>query len=108
MNVRTVRVVLVLMMGLTLGLAAQARNIAGKWDIDVNSPHGTIAMGLDLKVDGEAVTGTLLNFRGQDLPIAGTYVKGELNVQTKDEEIAIAAKWRDDGTLIGMLSTTQG
>ena len=88
--------------------AAQPPNVAGKWDLTVKSPHGDVAMGLDLTVKGEAVTGTLLNFRGQDLPVKGTYANGELNVATSDDEIAISGKAAGDGSLRGMLSTAQG
>ncbi len=92
----------------TSALAAQSPSVAGKWDLVVKSPHGDIAMGLDLKQGGETVTGTLLNFRGQDLPVKGEYAGGELALATPDDGIALSAKFKSDGSLAGYLSTGMG
>ena len=89
-------------------VAAQSPGVSGKWDLTVNSPHGDVTMGLDLTLKGETVSGRLLNFRGADLPVTGTFANGELNVVTTDDMIAIAGTLTDDGSLRGMLSTDHG
>jgi hypothetical protein len=109
MIVNTRRALAVLALALfTSAVAAQSPSVAGKWDLVVKSPHGDVAMGLDLKHDGATVTGTLLNFRGQDLPVKGQYAGGELSLATNGDDIALSAKFKADGTLAGYLSTAMG
>jgi hypothetical protein len=109
MIVYTRRALAVLALALfTSAVAAQSPSVAGKWDLVVKSPHGDVAMGLDLKQDGATVTGTLLNFRGQDLPVKGQYAGGELSLATNGDDIALSAKFKADGTLAGYLSTAMG
>lgn len=103
------RAVAALFVALSSGwLAAQSDNVAGKWDLSVKAPHGEVRMGLDLKQDGTAVSGMLVNFRGKDLAVRGQYSDGSLTLSTADDEIALSAKVREDGSLAGYLSTAMG
>jgi hypothetical protein len=94
---------------LVAAVSAQGSSIAGKWDISADSPHGKLTLELDLKQDGDAVSGTVLNFRNQRQPVKGDFKKGALTLQTTSgDEIALSATLKPDGTLAGQLSTAQG
>lgn len=64
--------------GLALIFAAGAsaqRSVAGEWDATMNTPGGPRPFKLDIKVDGEKLSGTAIRTNG-NVPISGT-VKGD-------------------------------
>ena len=94
---------------LTAAASAQGSSIVGKWDVSADSPHGKLTLELDLKQEGDVVTGTVLTFRSQRQPVKGDFKKGALTLQTTSgDEIAFSATLKPDGTLAGHLSTAQG
>jgi hypothetical protein len=56
-------------------VAAQSPNVSGDWDVTLTSPQGTFNIKLNLKQDGEKLTGTV---KGDDaaIPVEGT-IKGK-------------------------------
>jgi hypothetical protein len=90
-------------------LLAQTARVDGKWDLSAETPHGKLTLELDLKQDAQAVTGTLLNFRGENQPVKGSFKSQTLTVETTSgEEIALTGTLAADGTLSGHLSTSRG
>src|SRR5262245_44267451 len=52
-------------------------SVAGKWTMTVDSPHGTVTMGLVLEQEGKRVTGTFSH-----LHLGNVTVEGELDGDT--------------------------
>ena len=80
---------------------AQAKvNPAGKWDLAVESPNGTIQASADLKVDGEKVTGTLNSHLGERV-VTGTIKGNQLtlvySVKVQDNDVTITLTGTVDG-----------
>ncbi|MEZ5289158.1 MAG: hypothetical protein R2712_31010 [Vicinamibacterales bacterium] len=50
---------------LVAGVAARQDAATGSWDLDVDSPQGTMKAGLVLAVDGEAVKGSIASEMGE-------------------------------------------
>ena len=87
-----------------------AASIAGQWTLSVKSPHGEVAMGLDLTQEGKKVKGALATPHG-DLAVEGDFTSNTLTLATPvagDERITMTAKLKDDGTLDGYLSSHRG
>jgi hypothetical protein len=89
--------------------------IAGKWTMSVESPrHGVLSLGLVLEQEGQRVTGTLANPHGEkDLPLEGEFVDGTLTLSTNNDasdpmHFTGTAQLKDDGTLAGSLSSSDG
>jgi hypothetical protein len=57
------------------GLRAQGTDLAGEWDVTINSPQGTNQVLLTLRREGDAWTGTLKGQRGER-PLHTVSVKG--------------------------------
>jgi hypothetical protein len=102
--------VFVLLAGvMAASLLAQSARVDGKWDLIAETPHGKLTLELDLKQNADAVSGTLLNFRGEKQPVQGSFKSQTLTVETTSgEEIALTGKLAADGTLAGQLSTSRG
>jgi hypothetical protein len=87
-----------------------APGVAGQWTLNVKSPHGEVAMGLDLAQDGKKVTGTLATPHG-DLTLEGEFAANTLTLATPaagGERITMTAKLTENGTLAGYLSGQMG
>ena len=87
--------------------------VAGKWQIDTETPHGRLVLGIDLKVDAKdskKVTGTLSSDQMGDMPLTGEFVDGKLTFVIKSDEgdLTFAAKFKDADTLAGILSSHMG
>jgi hypothetical protein len=88
-------------------------SLTGKWNVNVQGPNGAIESGLDLKVDGKKVTGTISSPQGE-AKIEGELAEGKLtfwfsmdaNGQTLN--ISFTGSQQKDGTLAGTLSFGQG
>jgi len=101
------------MMALALaGVVAAAPDVTGTWTMNVEGgPHGNATMQLTLAQDGAKVTGTFASGHSADMPIAGKFVDGNLEIATTgdgDGKILFSAKLKDDGTLAGYISSTMG
>jgi hypothetical protein len=83
-------------------------SVDGRWDLTIAAPHGKVVLGLDLNQSGEAVTGALLNFRGQDFEVKGRFSDGQLTLVTSNEEVALSGRHTPAGSLEGVLSTAHG
>lgn len=109
LNTKRWSMLLVLIAACTVSAYAQASRIDGKWDISANSPHGKLTLELDIKQEGTAITGTLVNFRNEKQPIKGEFKKDALTLETTSgDEIAMTGTLKADGTLAGALSTAMG
>ena len=69
--------------------AKAATGVAGKWTMSIETPNGTMNPGLDLKVDGKKVTGTLTSPQGE-VAVAGEFADSKLRSQPRSR--ATAAK----------------
>jgi len=106
--------------GLTARAASQSQSVpekaptvAGKWQIDAETPHGRLVLALDLKVDakdGKKVTGTLSSDQMGDMPLAGEFTDGKLTfvIKSDEGELSFVAKFKDADTLAGILSSHMG
>ena len=90
------------------GKAAEP-GVAGRWTMTVDSPHGTMTMGLTLTQEGRKVAGTFASPHG-DMPVEGEFADGALSLATKSEEgsITFSAKLKDKDTLAGYISSSMG
>lgn len=58
------KMALVIALGLTGVLTAQAADVTGRWTAQVETPRGVQHITLDLKVDGDKLRGTITTERG--------------------------------------------
>ena len=109
-----------LAMGLIASLAALpalAADIDGKWNANVDTPQGALALVLEFKADGEKLTGTISNDMMGNLPISEGTVKGnevtfKLSIDAGPAgAITVAYKGAvkgDDLTLVSKFDAGQG
>ena len=89
------------------------KNIAGKWDVTVESDQGAMQVALDMKLDGKKVTGTITSPQGTS-PVEGEYADGKLNFSLSFDspngtvQVSFAGTMKDDGSLAGTLDFGQG
>src|SRR5262249_12758656 len=75
--------------------------VAGDWELTIQSPTGTRTVPLNLKQDGEKVTGVFKGPQGE-LPVEGTFVNDELKfmfsipIQGASIDISMAGKVAND------------
>ena len=81
------RAVLALVMTIGVATAAFAGDVTGKWVGNVETPNGPLELTYDLKVDGEAVTGTVSSAMGS-LPIEKGKFAGDVLTYTVTLESA--------------------
>jgi hypothetical protein len=110
----------VLAIALAVGVAAQQdkktdANVAGVWQMNVQGDH-VIQIGMELKQEGEKITGTILmptQHIGQrmEVSLTGTFVDGTLKVSgtvegaTEDTaKVEVNGTLEKDGTMNGTLS----
>jgi hypothetical protein len=86
-------------------VAAQSPNVSGSWDATLTSPQGTFNIKLNLKQDGEKLTGVVKG-ENNDIPIEGTLkgkdvtLKYKINFQGNDLPITLTAS-SDDKSMKG-------
>ena len=72
------------------GLFAQAADVAGEWDVTVNSPQGTNQGLLTLKKDGDAWSGSWKSPRGeralQDITFKGSELKFAMKINFQGQD----------------------
>jgi len=97
----------VLIFALTLAIASVVvaagfkDEVAGKWNLTVDAPGDAVQVQLDLKQEGEAVTGTMVSTHG-----SGTIAKGTF----KDKKLVatINADLQGSPTELGVEGTVDG
>ena len=91
----------------------EAPSVAGKWNVSVDTPSGSRASTLDLKVDGKKVTGTMASEMGET-PVAGEYADGKLTfsitIDAGGQQLTLAfvGAFKADGTIAGTIDFGQG
>src|SRR4051812_11935710 len=93
--------------------ASAEPTLTGNWTMAVEGgPHGNATMALALKQDGDKVTGSFVTGHTADMPIAGTFVNGELKLETTsgeaDSKVIFGGRLKEDGTLAGYISSPVG
>lgn len=78
----------------------QAVDIAGEWDVAMNTPGGTSNFKVIFKVDGEKITGEVRRASGT-LPITGT-IKGS------DLQFAYAVRYNDNDVVVTLTGKVSG
>jgi len=88
---------------------AEAPTPAGKWTMNLETPHGTFAMTFDLTMDGDKVGGTLTSDATGVATVKGTFTDGKLSI-TADvaQGIEFHFTFKDKDTLTGNLSSQMG
>jgi hypothetical protein len=89
--------------------------VTGVWQMTILGDHG-VAAGLDLKQDGNRVTGTFVMPRGHGgrVPLKGDLVDGVLSLASVPDpdadavELSIEGTFKDDGTIEGTLKSRMG
>jgi hypothetical protein len=64
---------------MVLGTGALAQSIAGAWDLTINGPEGAINATVNVKQDGEKITGSIDTPQGT-AEMTGTYIGKTLNL----------------------------
>ena len=78
-----------------------ADNITGKWTLSVAAPGEAVDVILDLKQDGEAVTGTMTSTHGSGKVTKGTFKKNKLTATLAADIQGSQAELQIDGTVDG-------
>ena len=78
-----------------------AEDISGKWSLALEVPGETVAVQLDLKQEGEAVTGTLTSDHASGKIGKGTYKEKKLSATASVEIQGSPADVQIDGTVDG-------
>ena len=91
--------------------APTATTPAGKWTITMDTPHGTMTMGFDLKLEGEKVTGTYTTDMTGTIPTAGTFKDGKVALKIDaggGRSFEFNFTFKDKDTMTGNLSSEMG
>ncbi len=112
-TVFAIAAVLALAAGVSASAQDTAKNAspaAGKWTMEVDTPHGTMALIADLKVDGKKVTGTLSSEQLGTHPLKGEFADGKLTFAVSADvgDLTFAGKLKDADNLMGNLSGHSG
>ena len=90
----------------------EAASVAGKWNMSVQTQNGATEAGLEIKLEGKKVTGTVTGPQGS-APIAGEYADGKLKFELTyptnngDIQIMFSGALKADGTLAGTMAFQQ-
>jgi len=101
------RALLALVMTIGMAASALAADATGKWVGSIETPNGPIELTYDLKVDGEALSGTVASAMGS-LPITDGKVAGDTltyKVTIENSVITHEAKINDAGDEITIKAT---
>jgi len=91
--------------------SASAATPAGKWTITMETPHGTMTMGLDLKLDGATVTGTYNTDMTGTVPTSGTFKDGKVTLKVdagQGRTFDFHFTFKDKDTMTGNISSEMG
>jgi hypothetical protein len=105
----------VLAMALAAAAMAQekASSVIGKWNLEVETPHGKMSLTLDLKSDAKdekKVAGTLASDQFGTMTVTGTVAEGKLRFEVSGgaAEMTFVGKLKDPDTMNGVLSAHNG
>ena len=93
--------------------AKATTGVAGKWVLSMETPNGTMSPGLDLKVDGKKVTGTLTSPQGE-VAVAGEFADSKLALTASfqgnggEMTLTFSGTLKADGTMAGTMAFPQG
>jgi hypothetical protein len=114
----TVRVVVILVAFVQAGALAQKApappaSVAGKWLMNLDTPHGKVSMTIEFVVDAKdpkKLSGTLASDHTGTLPIAGSLVDGKLAFAIAEGrgDLSFAGRLKDADTLVGTLTSQNG
>jgi hypothetical protein len=88
--------------------------MSGQWEVNWETPRGPMTMTMELKQDGEALTGKVETRGGwqdiKDGKVSGSDMSFVLEMVRGDQTFALAYKGtlQDDGTLQGTITTPRG
>jgi hypothetical protein len=87
-----------------------AATVAGKWSAVLETPHGTMPVTFELKLDGKTVTGTFTSEQTGALPLKGQYLDGKLtySISGGPGELEFNGKLKDRDAITGILSSHVG
>jgi hypothetical protein len=87
----------------------EAPSPVGKWKMTLETPHGTMVMTFDLKVEHDKLTGTMTNDMMGSVPVTGTFTDGKVALSAQAQNtIAFNFTFKDKDTLTGNLSSEMG
>lgn len=92
---------------------AAAPSVAGKWNMSIEGPQGTMASYLDLKVEDKKVTGSIASDMGEQV-LEGEWAEGKLTFWITmsggggDFSITFTGAMKPDGTMAGTFDFGQG
>ena len=75
--------------------------VAGKWTLTVDAPGEAVEVVLDLKQEGENVTGTMASTHGSGTVTKGTFKEKKLNATLKADIQGSPTELTIDGTVDG-------
>lgn len=81
--------------------AGSYHDVAGKWSLAVDVPGESVEVVLDLKQDGEAVTGTMASTHGSGTVTKGSFKEHKLNATIKADIQGSPTELTLDGTVDG-------
>jgi hypothetical protein len=92
---------------------AAAAPVAGKWNMSIDGPQGSMAAYLDLKVESKKVSGSIASDMGEQA-LEGEWADGKLtfwimmNGGGSDFSITFVGTMKEDGSMAGTFDFGQG
>jgi hypothetical protein len=89
--------------------AKTAPSVAGKWTVSIDMQGNVMNSGLEIKLDGKKVAGTITGPQGDPLPIQGEFADGKLTFsmtfdgQNGPMQIGFTGALKENGTLAGTM-----
>ena len=89
--------------------AKTAPSVVGKWNVSIDMQGNVMNSGLEIKLDGKKVSGTITGPQGDPTPIQGEFADGKLtfsmsfNGQNGPMQIGFSGALKDNGTLAGTM-----
>ena len=112
---KRIALLLALTIVLPVALAAQAPtqktappSVAGKWSMTLETPHGKLTATIDLKVDGQKVTGTFVTDHSDKVELTGKFAEGKLTFKINEGDLTFTGTLKDADTLNGVVSSERG
>jgi hypothetical protein len=110
------RVALIIsVLAIAASLLAQDKpaSVIGKWNMDVDTPHGKMSLAVDLKADpkdAKKIVGTLASDQLGTMTLTGEVAAGQVrfDVSGGPGEMSFVGKLKDADTMNGILSAHNG
>ena len=91
--------------------AKTAPSAAGMWNMTIDSPHGTMAFKVDLKLDGKKITGMMSSDMMGEHTLTGEVTDGNITFKLTADgagEMEFHGKLKDADSLVGTLTSGAG